>query len=171
MSKLKQLTINNFYGSQPRFTTNHSFMPPIKKVTKSCCPLCEELQELKYRYDICEPCHQDLVNEKLTESEPDDLSNDDESEDDESHSDKDQDQTNAASIEYDADSDASSVHVERKDVEFTIPMSQEDVTNLNSLLLNRDKQHGPTGNNIPSQTPRLNRSVCIGRQKSMIPRL
>jgi len=38
-------------------------MPRIKPITKSCCPLCEELQELKYRYDICEECHQDLIKE------------------------------------------------------------------------------------------------------------
>lgn len=43
-------------------------MPTLKKVTKSCCPLCEDLAELKYRYDICEECHQDLVNAKPTES-------------------------------------------------------------------------------------------------------
>lgn len=56
-------------------------MPPIKKVTKSCCPLCEELAELKFRYDICEECHQDLNSKDTDASEGDDLdhTSDDES--------------------------------------------------------------------------------------------
>jgi len=54
-------------------------MPPIKKVLKNCCPLCDEVAPLTHRYDVCTPCHQDLVSEKLTESEPDPDSSDDES--------------------------------------------------------------------------------------------
>jgi len=44
-------------------------MPPIKKICKVACSLCDELKPLPYRYDVCEPCHQDIVNGKATDSE------------------------------------------------------------------------------------------------------
>lgn len=97
---------NTYYGPsshfQPRYpvyadlsepsTTGNTHMPPIKKITKSCCPLCEELQELKFRYDICETCHEDIINGKDSEYDPDSKNGDDSHMDDDDESDDDTDE-------------------------------------------------------------------------------
>lgn len=67
-------------------------MPVSKpKVNKIPCSLCHQVvEELKYHYDICEPCHQKEQEESDMDEEPSeslDLSNDD--------------------LDYDEDSDAS----------------------------------------------------------------
>lgn len=72
-----------FYANIGGSPTNNTHMPVIKKVIKSCCSLCEEPAELKYRYDICEPCHQDIVNGRATDSEAAPTSDDESSEEDE----------------------------------------------------------------------------------------
>lgn len=37
-------------------------MPPKSVSRKGACSICHEVvQELKYHYDLCEPCHQDFV--------------------------------------------------------------------------------------------------------------
>lgn len=78
---LSILTFSSSLNENRRASTLSHYMPRIKAVTKSCCPLCEELQELKYRYDICEECHQDLIKDVDSEIDPD-SQNDVESESD-----------------------------------------------------------------------------------------
>lgn len=39
-------------------------MPVKPKTYKGPCSLCHKVvEELKYHYDICEPCHQDFIND------------------------------------------------------------------------------------------------------------
>lgn len=45
------------------------YMPPKSVYNKTPCSLCHKVvEELKFHYDICEPCHQDFVNAEPEES-------------------------------------------------------------------------------------------------------
>lgn len=51
-------------------------MPVTKKVNKTPCSLCHRVvEELKYHYDICEPCHD--VKEQDSQPETSDIESDD----------------------------------------------------------------------------------------------
>lgn len=60
--------IANKPGGVPKLVrtdTNHAVAAPKSKTPKRPCSLCHQVvEELKYHYDICEPCHQDMDEEE-----------------------------------------------------------------------------------------------------------
>lgn len=138
-------------------------MPPIKKVLKNCCPLCDEVAPLTHRYDVCTSCHQDLVSEKLTESEPDPDSSDDESELD--------DESSHSAAEGGSAPDEPGLAEDSKE-DFVAPAAKiktlqvADATNSNSKLPNLAKPLSRTDSNILYRTLQPTKNVSTSSRKS-----